>query len=129
MTCHSNAKTTRNAMDQLLAAVSCGQRPQVHTLLTDRRCGGRGLRALLALIENEDRQLPDALPQALVEVYLNDDEAEPLHDCEECGLPIPVHASRRCGHEATVERVYFPACPHCGGRTGQYAYWSHRGTN
>lgn len=114
-------------MDRFLAAVSAEQRGRARALLTDPHAGGRGLRALLAILDADPRALPAALPAELVEVYLCDDEAEPLHDCERCGLPVPVHAGRRCGHEASVDREYFPACPHCGGRTGRYAFWSRRG--
>src|SRR5215207_2123654 len=122
-TLDSPAEPTQT-MSQLLAAVPPGQRGQVRALLTDPRLGGRGLRALIALLEADPRPLPKALPVELVEVYLRDDEAEPLHDCESCGLPVPVHAGRRCGHEASVDHEYFPNCPHCGGRTGRYAFWS-----
>lgn len=114
------------AVAQFLAAVPVTQRTRVRTLLTDPRSGGRGLRALLAMLDTDPRDLPEALPTELVEVYLSDDEAEPLHDCEACGLPVPVHAGRRCGHEASVDREYFPNCPHCGGRTGRHAFWSAR---
>jgi hypothetical protein len=117
---------TGAVMDALLAAVPLGYRARVRARLTDPRAGGRGLRAMLALLDTDPRALPDALPTELVEVYLRDDEAEPLHDCERCGLPVPVHAGRRCGHEASVDREYFPACPHCGGRTGRFAFWSSR---
>ena len=113
-------------MDRLLAAVSADQRGRARAALTDPRAGGRGLRALLAILDTDARALPPALPAELVEVFLRDDEAEPLHDCERCGLPVPVHAGRRCGHEASVDRVYFPACPQCGGRTGRFAFWSRR---
>jgi len=113
-------------MVQFLAAVPAMLRGRVRILLTDPRCGGRGLRAMLALLDTNPRGLPDVLPSELVEVYIRDDEAEPLHDCERCGLPVPVHAGRRCGHEASVDCEYFPACPHCGGRTGRYAFWSAR---
>jgi len=81
---------------------------------------------MLALLDTDPRELPDELPSELVDVYIQDDEAEPLHDCERCGLPVPVHAGRRCGHEASVDCEYFPACPHCGGRTGRHAFWSAR---
>ena len=93
---------------------------------SDRRWtrGGRGLRSWLALLEIDGRPLPASLPGELVDVYLLDDDAEPLHDCERCGVPVPVRAGRHCGHEAAVERAYFPACPCCGGRTGRHAYWS-----
>ncbi len=117
---------TRSVMDALLAAVPTDYRGHVRALLTDPHSGGRGLRALLALLDTDPRTLPTCLPTELVEVYLHDDEAEPLHDCERCGLPVPVHAGRRCGHEASVEREYFPKCPHCGGRTGRFAFWSAR---
>ncbi len=113
-----------DTLARLLAAVPAEHRPLTRSLVTDPRRGGRGLRAWLALIDSEGCQLPCDLPKELVEVYLRDEDAEPLHDCEECGLPVPVRADRRCGHEATVDRVYFPACPHCGGRTGRFAYWS-----
>jgi hypothetical protein len=117
-----------DALGEFLAAVPAGQRGRVRVLLTDRRLGGRGLRALFAML-GADGRIPAALPEEVVEVYLSDDEAEPLHDCEACGLPVPVHAGRRCGHEAAVDRVYFPTCPCCGGRTGRHAFWSRRGVN
>ncbi|QEG27865.1 hypothetical protein GobsT_26290 [Gemmata obscuriglobus] len=113
-------------LGMFLAAVPAAQRGRVRVLLTDPHCGGRGLRALLARLDTDRRPLPDALPTELVEVYLRDDEAEPLHDCERCGLPVPVRAGRRCGHEASVDREYFPTCPRCGGRTGRHAFWSRR---
>ena len=99
-------------------------RKRTKAVLLSPRLGGRGLRAWYALLEADGRPLPRSLPDVLVEVYLDDADAEPLHDCEECGLTVPVKAGRRCGHEATVERAYFPTCPHCGGRTGRHAYWS-----
>lgn len=118
--------TAPTSLDRLLACVPAAHRPLTRQLLTDPRCGGRGLRAWLALLEADHPPLADELPAALVEVYLRDDDAEPLHDCERCGLAVPVRAGRRCGHEAAVEREYFPACPKCGGRTGRFAYWSRR---
>lgn len=121
-----------DTIDRLLAAIPAAHRPLARTLLTSPRLGGRGLRAWLAILDADDRPLPGDLPRELVEVYLLDDEAEPLYDCEDCGLPVPVRAGRRCGHEAAVDRVYFPTCPVCGGRTGRHAYWSRRsgpGTN
>jgi hypothetical protein len=114
------------SVDRLLAAVPAGRRADIRVTLLDPRRGGHGLRSWLAIIETDGRPLPAALPRELVEVYLADDDAEPLHDCERCGLPVPVRAGRRCGHEAAVEREYFPACPCCGGRTGRHAYWAAR---
>lgn len=117
---------TAEPLGLFLAAVHDGQRVRVRVALTNPRCGGRGLRAMLALLDNAPQALPEAFPVELVEVYLRDDDAEPLHDCERCGLPVPVRAGRRCGHEASVDREYFPACPCCGGRTGRFAFWSAR---
>ncbi|WP_439622791.1 hypothetical protein [Gemmata sp.] len=126
MTNNASSFDAADSLTRLLAAVPDGHRGRVEVLLSDRRCGGGGLRAMLDLIQRDQRPVPDVLPAELIEIYLTDDGAEPLHDCERCGLPVPVHAGRHCGHEATVERVYFPTCPHCGGRTGRFAYWSHR---
>jgi hypothetical protein len=83
----------------------------VRTLLANPRYGGRGLRAWVGLMEAEDRPLPPALPAELVDVYLRDDEAEPLYDCEACGLAVPVRVGWRSGHEPAYDRVYFPAWP------------------
>jgi len=112
------------SVDRLMAALPSTHRKRALVVMTSPRLGGRGLRAWVALLDADDRPLPGSLPSHLVDVYLEDSEAEPLHDCERCGLTVPVRAARRCGHEATVERVYFPQCPHCGGRTGRHAYWS-----
>ena len=108
---------------RLLAAIPAGQQARARCLLTDPHTGGRGLRTWLHLLEVGETRLPTELPAELVEVYLRDAEAEPLHDCEACGLPVPVKVGWRAGHEPTADRVYFPACPHCGGRTGYHAFW------
>lgn len=115
------------ADERLLAAVPASLRPTVRTLLTNPRQGGRGLRAWVGLIEADPRPLPTALPGELLDVYLSDADAEPLHDCADCGLPVPVRAGRRVGHEPTCDRVYFVVCPNCGGRTGPHAFWSRPG--
>lgn len=115
-----------DALARLLAAVPAGQRAEVRVTLLDPHRGGHGLRSLLAMLEADGRPLPAELPGELVSVYLTDDAAEPLHDCGRCGLPVPVRAGRHVGHEAAVERDYFPSCPCCGGQTGRHAYWSAR---
>jgi hypothetical protein len=112
------------AEGRLLSAVPPPLRPRVRAALADPKLGGRGLRAWLALVEVDDRPLPPTLPDSLVSVYLNDTEAEPLYDCERCGLPVPVRAGRRGGHEPSCDRVYFPRCPSCGGHTGPHAFWA-----
>jgi hypothetical protein len=114
------------AQRMLLQATPASMRTHVNDLLSDPRRGGRGLRAWLSIIEVERPALPESLPESLVEIYLSDDEAEPLHDCENCGLAVPVHCGRHAGHEPVAEREYFPVCPSCGGRTGRHAYWSRQ---
>ena len=109
---------------RFLEAVPAGLRTNVWLLLSDPRCGGRGLRAWLGLLEAYSATIPREVPWQLVEVYLLDPDAEPLHDCEECGMAVPVRCSRRVGHEPVAERRYFPTCPCCGGRTGRFAFWS-----
>jgi hypothetical protein len=113
-----------DAASELLAAVPERLRSAVANVLSHPNLGGRGLRAWLGLLAAEKRDLPDRLADELVEIYLREDDAEPLHDCEKCGLSIPVRAARRCGHEAVIEHIFFSKCPHCGGRTGRFAYWS-----
>ena len=115
---------TETHQSRFLSAVPPGLRGRVSAALFDPRLGGRGLRAWLALVEIEGRPLPSRFDNDLVAVYLSDPEAEPLYDCEECGLAVPVRVGRRGGHEPTCDRVYFAACPDCGGRTGERAFWS-----
>jgi hypothetical protein len=127
MKLHDAIRTDGSVLDaegRLLSAAPSALRSRVRAALANPRLGGRGLRAWLAKMEVEDRPLPEQLPDDLFMVYLSDTEAEPLFDCEECGLPVPVRAGRRGGHEPNCDRVYFPRCPHCGGRTGPHAFWS-----
>ena len=119
----------RRAVERFLAAVDASQRRRVEDVLDRPRCGGQGLRSWLRAVATQERILPDHLPTALVEVYLTDPEAAPMHDCEECGLTVPVHVGRHCGPEGEASEVYFPSCPHCGGRTGPYAYWAGQSRN
>ena len=114
--------TALDPQARFLAAVPARLRVRVAAALTNPRIGGRGLRAWLAKIARSESPCPVAMPAALVEVYLADPDAEPLDDCADCGLAVPVRVGRRAGHEVVGERPYFPACPCCGGRTGPHAY-------
>ena len=101
----------QDAEDRLLAAVPDGAAVRRPALL-DRPAARRPRAAGLAPARwSATRPLARPLPDELVEVYLTDDEAEPLHDCAECGLPVPVRAGRRGGHEPTCERVVLPGLP------------------
>jgi hypothetical protein len=113
-----------NARRYFLAAVNPRQRPVVARLLQEAPHSGLGLRLWLRSMVAQGRPLPKSLPAELVQVYLDDPEAVPLHDCEGCGIAIPVHPAWQ-GYESEPQRVYFPTCPCCGGRTGLYAYWSN----
>ena len=104
------------------AAVPAKLRSRVRAVVMDPYLGGRGLRKWLALLTQSACPLPEELPEELVEIYLEDCDAEPLFDCAECGLALPVRAGRRGGHEPTHDRVYFAACPHCSGPVGPHAY-------
>lgn len=114
----------REARDRFLAAVTLRQRPAVADLLRHPHHGGLGLRMWLRALATQGRTLPPSLPPELVQVYLDDPEAVPLHDCACCGLPVPVRPGWG-SYEGEPARVYFPNCPACGGPTGLYAYWSY----
>jgi hypothetical protein len=109
---------------RFLEAVAANQYEATERLLHDLHSGGAGLRQWVSSIAYRDSILPEQLPVELIEVYLRDAEAYPLHDCEDCGVSVPVRPSRLYGMEGEPEQVYFPTCPCCGGRTGWYAYWS-----
>jgi hypothetical protein len=65
-------------------------------------------------------ELPGLFPLALVRVMLDDPEASLLHECERCGLGVPIRAG--CAQPFKPAVTLFPACPACGGRTGYDAY-------
>jgi hypothetical protein len=111
--------------DRFLDAVEMRQRPQVASMLRLPQHGGRGLRAWLGSIAAQRSCMPDSIPEQLVQVYLEDSEAIPLHDCASCGVAIPVRPAWD-GYEEEPDQVYFSRCPCCGGPTGLYAYWSRR---
>ncbi len=109
------------AREQFLAALDAGQRDTVARLLRQPHYGGTGLRQWLCALAAGIAVLPDAGPPALIQVYLTDPEAMPLHDCADCGLAVPVRPGRLYACVETAERVYFPLCPACGAPTGHFA--------
>jgi hypothetical protein len=112
--------------NQFLNAVAPAQRKQVAQLLHSVHYGGSGLRDWVSAIAWRGAVLPMQIPEELIDVYLSDSEAVPLHDCESCGLAVPVRPSRLYGLEGEPERVYFSACPACGSRTGPHMYFTRR---
>jgi hypothetical protein len=118
--------TWRDAYARLLAAISPEQRTLVERILNNRHNGGTGLREWVAAIARGATVLPEHIPAELLNVYLSDPEAVPFHDCEDCGLAVPIRPHRLAGMEAEPEQIYFPNCPLCGARTGQYFYWSRQ---
>ena len=90
---------------------------------------GPGLRMWLKSILCGSSVLPEKIPSKIVEVYLHYSEAVPLYDCETCGLAVPIIPNRIYGFDDEPEKVFFPTCPICGGRTGLYSYWSMHGSS
>jgi hypothetical protein len=81
--------------------------------------------------------VPAKIAPEVIATYLTDARAQPAHDCADCGMEVPVrppvvdarsfgpNGVYRAAAEAAV--YYFPVCPHCGGQTGQLAYWQKHG--
>lgn len=131
VTQHSSAEPSSDvrwadACRQFVAAVPTDIGQSVERSLHSLHGGGVGLRNWVSSIAWRGGKLPQELPPELVQVYLDDPEAVPLHDCESCGVAIPVRPNRIDGLEAEPEQTYFPTCPICGGRTGLYMYVSRR---
>lgn len=106
---------------RFLAAVVDEQQDAVEPLL-QLHYGNTGLRSWIDAIVGQGALLPTKIPPAVIDVYLQDPEAWPLYECEECGLAVPVRPNRVLGPDAEPEKVYFPECPACGGKTGYYLY-------
>ena len=111
---------------QFLAAIAPHQHPAAAQLLQSLHNGGSGLRDWVSAITWRGAMLPASIPEEIIDVYLADPEAAPLHDCEGCGMAIPVRPSRCHGLDAEPEELYFSKCPACGARTGWYLYFSRQ---
>lgn len=116
----------KSACQDFLIAIPDSLRDSVDRILRGIHNGGFGLRTWVAHIAWRGGRLPETVPDALVRIYLSDPEAIPLHDCETCGIAIPVRPNRLNGMEGEPEQLYFPACPVCGGRTGWFLYWARQ---
>jgi hypothetical protein len=116
----------QNVCLRFLNAVSVNQRAAVAQSLRQPNNGGSGLREWVSAIAYRGATIPDAIPETVIDIYLNDPEAVPLYDCESCGLATPVRPSRLYGLDGDPEEVYFRNCPACGARTGLFLHFSHR---
>jgi Zn ribbon nucleic-acid-binding protein len=114
------------ACAQVIASVPMTHRSAVREALRDAHGSAGGLREWVSAIAFRGAQCPECVPVDLIQVYLSDPEAVPLHDCENCGLAVPVRPSRLHGMESPPEEEYFPVCPVCQGRTGPYYFWSRQ---
>jgi hypothetical protein len=121
---HDSASGWDDACTRLVNAIPTEQRLAVRRLIECRDGGGSGLRDWISAIAYRRAVLPERIPAAVVDVYVHDPEAVPLHDCEQCGMAVPVRPNRVHGMESEPEQEYFPVCPICGGRTGPYYFWS-----
>jgi hypothetical protein len=109
----------RAQMDEaFLSLVDAGQRPALAVVLDTHQ----GLQSWLLLLVSGQAAWPHAIPPALAQAYLAEPEASPLHDCEDCGLDIPIVACRDYGGKVEPARTLFASCPACGGRVGYYAF-------
>ena len=114
------------ACQRFVAAAPAALREAVERSLGDLHSAGSGLRAWVSTIAWRGGRLPENIPAELIRVYLDDPEAIPLHDCENCGVAIPVRPDRLNGSEAEPEQIYFHQCPVCAGRRGWYLFFSRQ---
>ena len=114
------------AYNQFLSLVDEDLRDEVHRIVSNIHGNGEGLRCWINDIAYRGRVLPKVIPNEVLNVYLTDPEALPLHDCADCGLSVPVRPNRLYGSEGEAEECYFSECPACGGHTGLYCFWSNR---
>src|SRR4051794_30592504 len=96
------------AVEEFLAAIHPRQRVAVEQMLKRPNCGGQSLRNWLRAIVSQNRKVHSKFPRELIEVYLRDSEAEPVHDCSRCGLMVPVHVDRHHDPDGETGRSYFP---------------------
>src|SRR4051794_40027006 len=85
--------------DRFLGAVAPRQRKPVSQLLHNIHNGGSGPREWVSAVTWRGGVLQTDIPEEVIDVYLADSEAMPLHDCESCGLAVPVRPCRFFGPE------------------------------
>jgi hypothetical protein len=120
------APRERPWFSELLAVAAAEQRPAVEAAARAFPERGYGLSSWATNLR-EGGRVPAGIPAEVIAVYLTDDEALPLQDCEACGLLVPVRPGRHYGTLVEPPRQYFDACPACGGRVGYSAYWDKHG--
>lgn len=115
-------------LDAILEGLTDAQREYVLGDLNDpevMRPGGRRTsrltRQILALVIGTER--PPIMHPDAAQVYIDDTDVSPLHECEDCGLGIPVRAGIIRGGRTIPAHRYFDRCPNCGGRVGYAAYF------
>jgi hypothetical protein len=79
----------------------------------------------LAVWDLMDGDGPAQMPPHVARIYLEDESASALHDCERCGYKVPI----RPGDYRTPAVRYFERCPldGCNGETGWYAFYQSHG--
>jgi hypothetical protein len=110
----------QEVVDRFLDAVEPEQREIVSLALADPYGSGWGLRLWVSSIVWGSAIMPAKIPATVIEVYLEDSEVIPLHDCCSCGLAVPVRPNKCNGLTDDPEKIYFPLCPCCGAPTGWY---------
>ena len=70
---------------------------------------------------------PLEFPCSVASVYLEDPDAEPLHECADCGYDLPFEWAHPRAEPPRAAKVYFEFCPLCGGKVGYYAFYSKHG--
>jgi hypothetical protein len=111
------APTWRQCKTRFLVLAPAQLRDQVAATILEPDMRGRGLRMWLRRLAVEQVWPRHALPAALIQVYLDDPEAMPLHNCTVCDVAIPIRPDYR-EFDDVPQKLYFPECPCCGGPTG-----------
>lgn len=124
--CSEKDQQWTDACQEFMVSVPSDLQSKVDRSLKSLHAGGFGLRTWVASIAWRGAKLPEAVPTELLQVYLDDPEAVPLHECETCGIAIPVRPNRLHAADDEPEQTYFQCCPACGGRTGLYLFVSRR---
>lgn len=109
---------------QFLDVVDPEQRILVGKLLEQLQQGASGLRDWVTAIAWRGANFPKFVPPEVINVYLRDEQALALHQCQDCGLAVPVRPNSQLGPDAEPEQIYFPRCPLCGGATSWKPYVS-----